>query len=50
MSIFSKVLKIGEGKRLRELETVVDCVNRIGDHEAVHQRLADAARRAARAD
>ncbi len=27
MSIFSKVLRIGEGKRLKELEQLVDCVN-----------------------
>ena len=27
MSIFSKVLRVGEGKRLKELEVLVDCVN-----------------------
>ncbi len=27
MSIFSKVLRIGEGKRLKELQQLVDCVN-----------------------
>ena len=27
MSVFSKVLRIGEGKRLRELQELVDCVN-----------------------
>jgi preprotein translocase subunit SecA len=39
MSIFSKVLKIGEGKRLKELETVVDAVNRF---EPEIQALSDA--------
>jgi preprotein translocase subunit SecA len=29
MSVFTKVLRAGEGKRLRELEQLVDCVNRL---------------------
>ena len=27
MSVFSKVLRAGEGKRLKELQQLVDCVN-----------------------
>ncbi len=39
MSIFSKVLRIGEGKRLKELQQLVDCVNGL---EPELERLSDA--------
>ena len=39
MSVFSRVLKIGEGKRLKELEKLVDCVNAL---EPEIQALSDA--------
>ena len=29
MSVFSKALRLGEGKRLKELQQLVDCVNRL---------------------
>ena len=47
MSIFSKVLRVGEGKRLKELEQLVDCVNRL---EAEVQPLSDAELRAKTAE
>ncbi len=39
MSVFSKVLRIGEGKRLRELNRLVECVN---DLEPTIETLSDA--------
>ena len=39
-----------EPSPVAQVDALIECVNRIGDHEAAHQRLADAARRAARPD